>query len=227
MKYLLLSFIAIFIFACTNDLDNESKYDGNIERTEKINRDSSSISHSFIKYPFESGIVEYKNTIMDNNKTVTLYFIDYGKQQCIVSTSELKGEKISTRDFVKDDYYYSLIMSEKRGVKYKITEKNNQIKTNIFVLEKKYLEKIGVRKEESESVIGKECDVYSYIENGIENKIWAWGNLIIKMEAEQNKLKMLMEISRFEKTNVLPFGIFDIPSDFSITEFKGAANAVK
>ena len=213
---LLLSFIAIFIFACNNDSTNESNTNNDNQTSENT---ESSTSADFIKYPFEAGIVVYKNEMMGMSSTMTLYFEDYGKTQCIASQTEMMEKKINTRIFEKDGYFYSLLMDQKTGVKHKMTKTDEGFgKTNPFAFKEEYIKEFGGKKEGNETIIGKECSVYSFVENGIENKIWVWDNLIVKIEAEQNGMKMLMEITKIEETDELPDGIFDVPADFTITE---------
>ncbi len=213
-KLFLLSFIAIFIFACNNDSTNESNSkDNNTEEQTSEN----SASKSFVKYPFESGIIEFKSEMMGMNFIMTLYIKDYGKQQCIASETEMMGKKINTRAFEKDGYLYTLLMEQKTGGKMKITDEDGFGKKNPFAFKEEFLEEVNGKKDGTEEVLGKKCQIYSFIEDGATNKIWVWDNLIIKLEAEQGGMKMLTEVTKIEETNNLPDGIFEVPADFKIT----------
>ena len=214
-KLFLLSFIAIFIFACGNESTDESNSEDNNSQTEEQSSDN---SDSFIKYPFESGVIEFKNEMMGMNSKMTLYFKGYGKTQCIVSEAEMMGKKVNVRSFEKDGYFYTLTMDQKKGFKHKVTKDGGFGETNPFAFKEEYLEEVGGKKEGSEKVMDKECQVYTFVEDGAENKIWVWDNLVMKMTAEQNGMQILIEVTKIEETNSFPDGIFEIPADFDITE---------
>jgi len=212
-KLLLLSFIAIFIFACNNDSSNESNSEDNNNQTTE-----SSDSKLFVKYPFESGIIEFKNEMMGRNTKMALYFKDYGKKQCIVTQAEMMGQKVSTRIFEKDGYFYSLLMEKKTGVKTKITDKEDIGEKNPFAFKEEYLKEVNGKEDGIGEVLGKKCKTYSFVQDGVTNRIWVWDNLIIKMEVEKSGMKMLTEVTKIEETSDFPDGIFDVPADFTITE---------
>ena len=213
---LLLSFITIFIFACNNDSTNKSTSENNNETPKETSENT--VSKSFVKYPFESGIVHYKNEMEGMSSTMTLYFKDYGKQQCIASETEMMGNKINTRAFEKDGYFYTLLMDQKRGGKMKINEGNDFGNINPFAFKEEYIKEVGAKKVSSETVIGRECDVYSFEKDDSNTKIWVWESLIVKIEEERNAMKMVIEVTKFEETDDLPDGIFDVPAGFTITE---------
>ena len=210
----LLGFIAIFIFACNNEATDESNTNDNNQTEEQTSKSST----SFIKYPFESGIIEFKSEMMGMETKMILYFKGYGETQCIATEAEMMGKKINARSLEKDGYFYSLIMEQKTGFKHKVTEDEGFGQTNPFVFKEKYIKEVGGKKEGTEKVMDKDCQIYSFVQDGAENKIWVWGNLVLKMEAVQNDMKILIEVTKIEETSSFPDGIFEIPADFKITE---------
>ncbi|MBN1252922.1 MAG: hypothetical protein JXR51_13155 [Bacteroidales bacterium] len=217
-KLFLLSFIAIFIFACNNSTTDENS-ENNDQQSD--NKDSNiSGNNSFVEYPFESGIIEFKNEIMGASANMTLYFKDHGKIECTVSETEMMGTKMTVRSIVKDGYFYTLSMEQKMGSKFKVDAEVDNENVSMHTFQEKYLAEVGGKKEGTEKILDKECQVYSFAQDGVTYKIWVWKNLIMKMLGEQNGMQMLKEATKIEETSSFPDGIFDIPSDFNITEEK-------
>ncbi len=208
----LLSLITLFFFACNeNTSTNENKNDA--EQKETTNSEST----SFNKYPIKAGIVKYLQNAMGEKTYINLYFKNYGTEECIISQIEIDGEKINKRNIAKSGYLYSLEMTQKTGTKIKTNSNLSPYKTDLKILEAKLTED-GGEKLGTEEILGKTCQIYSMNENGANTKIWIWKTMILKKSTEQNGMTMTMEAKSLEETSNLPKGIFDVPTDFTITE---------
>lgn len=191
----LLSLIALFFFACNNGTSTDE----------------------LVKYPFKAGIVKYENDVMGMKTTLILYIKDYGDVECSVSEVELMGKKMTMKSLIKDGYLYSLSMDQKSGTKVKVDSDFSTYKFDSEMFEET-LDSIGGKKLGTEKILGKTCQVYSMLQDGAEQKLWIWKNMLMKMSAEQNGMVMGMEVISIEETSNFPDGIFDIPADYNITE---------
>ncbi len=194
-KIYLLSLIALFFFACNEGTSTDES----------------------VKYPFESGIVKYENDVMGMKTTLTLYIKDYGDVECSVSEVEMMGRKMTMKSLIKDGYLYSLAMDQKSGTKMKIDPEFSTYSFDTDMFEEK-IDSLGGKKLGTEEILGKTCQIYSMMQEGAEQKMWIWKNMLMKMSAEQNGMVMGMEVKSIEETNNFPDGIFDIPADYNITD---------
>ncbi|RLD64140.1 MAG: hypothetical protein DRI95_10910 [Bacteroidetes bacterium] len=194
-KIYLLSLIALFFFACNEGTSTDES----------------------VKYPFESGIVKYENDVMGMKTTLTLYIKDYGDVECSVSEVELMGKKMTMKSLIKDGYLYSLSIDQKSGTKMKIDQEFSTYSFDTDMFEEK-IDSLGGKKLGTEEILGKTCQIYSMMQEGAEQKMWIWKNMLMKMSAEQNGMVMGMEVKSIEETNNFPDGIFDIPVDYNITD---------
>ena len=194
-KIYLLSLIALFFFACNEGTSTDES----------------------VKYPFESGIVKYENDVMGMKTTLTLYIKDYGDVECSVSEVEMMGRKMTMKSLIKDGYLYSLAVDQKSGTKMKIDPEFSTYSFDTDMFEEK-IDSLGGKKLGTEEILGKTCQIYSMMQEGAEQKMWIWKNMLMKMSAEQNGMVMSMEVKSIEETNNFPDGIFDIPADYNITD---------
>ncbi len=194
-KIYLLSLIALFFFACNEGTSTDES----------------------VKYPFESGIVKYENDVMGMKTTLTLYIKDYGDVECSVSEVEMMGRKMTMKSLIKDGYLYSLAVDQKSGTKMKIDPEFSTYSFDTDMFEEK-IDSLGGKKLGTEEILGKTCQIYSMMQEGAEQKMWIWKNMLMKMSAEQNGMVMGMEVKSIEETNNFPDGIFDIPADYNITD---------
>ena len=203
----LLSLIALFFFACNNETTTDDN-GANVDQTE---------TSSIVKYPIESGIVKYENDVMGMKTSLTLYIKDYGDVECSVSEVEMMGKKMTMKSLVKDGYLYSLSVDQKSGTKMKIDSEFSTYSFDTDLFEEK-IDSLGGKKLGTEEILGKTCQIYSMMQEGAEQKLWVWKNMLLKMSAEQNGMVMGMEVKSMEETNNFPDGIFDIPADYNITD---------
>jgi len=212
-KIYLLSLVALFFFACndgTTTDGNEENVDQTKEQSESTDSDKSTSS---VKYPFEAGIVKYESEVMGMNTVINVYFDNYGALESSISEVEMMGKKMTAKSLVKDGYLYSLAMDQKSGTKVKVESDFATYRFNSELIESKGGKKLG-----EEEILGKNCQIFSLTEDGVESKMWLWKNMLMKVSAEQNGMTYTMEVTKIEETSNFPDGIFDIPSDFNITE---------
>ena len=215
-KIYLLSLISLFFFACDQGTSTDGNKD-NVEQTGGQTKSSGSQTSSLVKYPFKAGIVKYESEAMGMKTVLTMYFKAYGDVESSITKVEMMGKKMTMKSLIKDGYLYSLAMDQKSGTKVKIDSEFSTYRFDPKMIEEK-LSEGGGKKLKDEEVLGKTCQVYSIIEEGVESKMWIWETLLMKMSAEQNGMTMTLKVTNIEETNNFPDGIFDIPADFNITE---------
>jgi len=228
MKKLLYLFISVSIlaFSCNNSENNSNDSDSSsVEaNSNEVNSEENSSNDNDRIYGVKEGMVEYEMDLAGiSTGTIIIYFKDYGNIECTVTDMEMMGMKTLTRTLEVDGYMYSLNMTQKTGSKSKLSEDDEEFAPNNFnfdnisseMKKEMKLEEIG-----TEEVAGKDCKVYELLVEGQKAKFYVWENIPVKYEMSQNNLTMIMKAIKIEKNPSFPSGIFEIPSDFKITDME-------
>ncbi len=223
-KYFILSISLLFLFACdqfTGSNNNQSNKNTSEQKITKkqTKQEAAQSTNLKVKYPFKSGYIKYANDAMGMKSTLTVYFDNYGAQECAVSEMDMGGQKMTMRSLLKGDYLYQLSMDQASGSKVKVDENFRTYLFDTKEFEKKKHEVNG-KKLGTGEVLGKPCQIFSMEENGATSKLWVWKNVMLKMVAQQGAMEMSMEAIEIKETSDLPKGIFEVPEGFKIEEIK-------
>jgi hypothetical protein len=176
-------------------------------------------AQNFKRYAFKSGIVQYKYKGKTTG-TETLYFDDYGRKEAKYThtVSKMFGVKTVEDKIVVLDGATVITYDENTGVSSKninpllssLSEDDN-FDYEEFGL--KTMESLGFKKIGTETVLGKDCDVWEGM-----GTIWVWKGLAIK--TEMNMMGVYFVISATDvKTDVaVPAKKFVIPADAVINK---------
>lgn len=178
------------------------------------------------KYPIKSGIITYDTEAMGMKMPTTLYFDDYGNVECqeVKMEMEMMGTKVTTHNLTitKDGYVYSVDLTNKTGSKMKMmaNASSNMSGMDFSDLSEEFLKSMKMKKEGTESVCGKNCDVYS-IDNesmGMKGTFAIYSSIPLKTNIEAMGIPMVMNATKFEENAEIPADKFEIPADIKMTE---------
>lgn len=179
------------------------------------------------KYNIKSGIITYDTEAMGMKMPTTLYFDDYGNIECqeVKMEMEMMGTKVTTHNLTitKDGYIYTIDLTNKTGSKMKMMPNAataNMSGMDFTNLSEEFLKSMKMKKEGSESVCGKSCDVYS-IDNesmGMKGTFAIYNSIPMKTNIEAMGMPMTMNATKFEENVEIPADKFEVPADIQVTE---------
>ncbi len=179
---------------------------------------STSSTNSYKKYKLETGIITYKSKMLNFDIKTKLYFTDYGENECNESVIEMFGKKNTTRNFIKKDYLYTINLEQGFGSKQKVDSNYNLQQIDFRKFDDKFIKNFNAKEIGEEFVIEKKCKIYSLMFNEIESKYWVWNSIILKMEAEQDNIEIILEAVKIEENIEIPKDIFEIPKEMKIQD---------
>ena len=143
-------------------------------------------------YPLEKGMIVYASEGQPND-TVIFYFDRFGWRQL---TTE-KGEKtyygiktkVNTRLHKDGSAVHTVNQLDKSGITSAETEFVDLARyKNPHELLEAQMSRIGATLIDSEVVLDRTCEVWSYTSKGKQCKIWIWNSLILKDQGEKYTL---------------------------------------
>lgn len=221
MKKLLFLFLSVSImtFACKNSGENQN--DGDSTIVEDNSSDSEDSNSGDRIYKIKKAHIEYEMDMMGTRASINMYFKEYGKTECVEAEMELMGMKSVNRTLELDGFVYNLNMEQKTGSKSDMSKTEEEFNPNDFDFEnipKDLKEKYKIEEIGNEEVAGKTCKVYKFIVDGQDAKFYIWKNIPVKYEISQNNMVLVMKAIKIDENPSFPDGIFEVPSDFEITE---------
>ncbi len=220
MKKLTLAVFAaltVFVFSCNNSGD---KTNNNADSTKTATTENNEVkAPAGSKYQLKSGIVTMNSEVMGIKNTVTMYFDEYGKKESQISTGEFMGVKTENMNLTKDGYMYTVDLLKKTGTKMKILSNNPQ-NLDFSALTEDIMKEMNLKKEGTETFLGKTCDKYSmnYEKMKMKGYYLVWQNIAVKTDMEISGMKMKLEATKIEENVSVPADKFEIPADIKIQE---------
>lgn len=170
------------------------------------------------KYQIKTGIVTYTSQVYGMDQLTIITFDDYGKKEVTDTYTEAMGVKLHNRTIVKDGYSFNLNMDEKRGTKVKMAGTGAAIDyTN---LTKEIEQKMNLKKTGSETLLGKNCDIYSfdYKEMSTKGTTSVYKGIALKSKVNAMGMDVTLTATKFEENPSISQDIFEIPDGFEIIE---------
>ncbi|HKK81828.1 MAG TPA: hypothetical protein VJ909_06255 [Prolixibacteraceae bacterium] len=175
----------------------------------------SSAQKPFKKYPFKSGIIEYK---MEGNAkgTQVLYWDEYGYREVSIEKSEAKifGQTIVTNKTTltlgSKLYEWSegdTVIYESSNPIAETWEDGNYDEDDVEEFSLQTIESLGYEKTGSGMVVGKKCDIYDGL-----GKIWVWKGLSLRTEVKMLGVKTIIAAESIKTNTHVPGSVFKIPS---------------
>lgn len=176
------------------------------------------------KYQIKSGIVEYKITGTQQG-TQTLYFDNWGllTAEFMEVTTKMMGitMRSSTLNLTDKDWTYNINLDDKTGTKISNKElqelMNSTNKKDLEELGRKMLEKLGGRKLNNETFMGRDCEVWEI--SKLNTKVWLYK--YISLKSISNIVgEIVIEATKIDENASVPAEKFIIPKDIKITKQK-------
>lgn len=213
---------AIALSSCGNSTGD--KGNGTSDTT-NTSADASAAGEAKGKYSVKSGIVTFESEAMGMKMPVTLYFDDYGKKECeeVTMEMEMMGTKVESRNatITKDGFVYTVDLVNKTGNKMKQVASAADLKSMDFSnMTDEFLKSMHMKKEGTETICGKTCDVFSIDNPDMKMKgtIAVWNSIAMKMNVDMGGLVVTRNATKFEENASVPADKFDIPADVKIQE---------
>ncbi len=168
------------------------------------------------KYELETGIIEYKSSMMGFDATQTLYFDSYGQRESTETHMEVMGMKTHTITIVKDGIIYTYEPEKKTGTQVSAT--GGPVQINFRELTDELREKMNIREEGTETVLGRPCTKYSVDDLSMNMKgyYWIWKGIPLKMDVDLGMSKMVMEALSMEENADIPAERFEVPAGITM-----------
>lgn len=178
------------------------------------------------KYQIKSGIIRQttKQNLIDVPFEQVIYFDDYGNKERIESRMEMEmmNQKIVSEnvDITVDGYIYKLDMEKKTGTKSKLygTPKNEY---DFSSMAESAAKQFNLVKKPDAVIAGKTCESYEFNNEKYHMKgvVCNYKGISLKSKVSVRGMEVEVEVSKLEENVSIPSDKFDIPKDFTITEF--------
>ncbi len=171
------------------------------------------------RYPVESGIIEYKVSGSQTG-TETLYFDRWGLREVKYTDANMMGNQRSTITLMDGKWTYQIDLGPKTGQKMEtpmLKALVSQAKDKeLFTANEEMMKSAGAEKLGTETIAGKECDVWEI--KGANTKVWLWNWVSLKTEMKMGGMEIRMEAVSVKIGEKIPAEKFAIPEGITITE---------
>lgn len=173
------------------------------------------------KFSLKSAIVSLKSTkqLAGSDVYVKVYIADSGKKYCAVTDTKLtyEGNEIVTTEIsvTKDGYIYTYSPEKKTGVRYASSGNLNMSRIDFAGMNVHTMEEQGFRHEGTETILDKECDVFTLNKPEIrmQGRYCVWQTIPLRYRTSIDNLDLELVATKIEENAAIPKDIFDIPKD--------------
>ncbi len=170
------------------------------------------------KYKLKSAIVTSTMEMpsLKQHSTEVLYFDNYGAQEAKETTGDIMGIKMHTLTFSKDGYTYHIDLENKTGTRTKggVVSADMDYSHLTPKLEAEY----NIKKEGTEEVAGKTCDVYSMDSKMMKGRVSSWQGIPMHMDAAVSGMQMKSTVTSIEENAAIPADKFEVPAGITVKE---------
>ncbi len=208
---MLLSVFAMMVFltSCGGKENKETESKDSTKTTEQTTQNLNP------DQPFgvENGMLEYKMTTLGMESSIKMYWADFGKKTYTETVA------IGMKSYILNDgkMVYSWNDMTKTGTKSKIDTKKAE-SINYRNLDDAALKQFNMKKEGTETIKGKVCDVYTMENAGAKVKTYIWNGLLMKSETVAMGMKTVMEVVELVEGAEAPAGAFELPKGINFTD---------
>jgi hypothetical protein len=158
---------------------------------------------------------------MKQEGTTVLYFDNYGGREALETMTEMKvaGQSIKMHQlrFNKDGYVYDLDLTAKTGIR----RKGGSVvaSTDMSSLSEKMMEKYHVKKEGTENIAGKPCDVMSMDDgSGMKGRVASWNGIPMMSDMQVSGMPIKTVVTKLEEGAKIPDSKFEVPADVKVRD---------
>ncbi len=210
LTFLLLGSLA---FGCNNYDVNEKDEEGRpLDRAVK--------AENVGKYEMEKGQINYEYATGPMSGTQVMKWQNYGEEELRIMEMGIPGDTLTRNLLVMDGYAWSWAEGQSEGVKMRLPLDQD---INFRNLPDSVKQQLNIRETGTETILGKNCTVYSMNFNGgqMAGTVSVWNGIPLKMEMGNKEGKITLLATSIDEHPVLPAGEFEIPNDVTFHETPG------
>lgn len=233
--FLFLSIACLFT-SCKNNTDS-----ANATVKESADKPASEIAVNNLngeRYGIKAAIVESEMSMEKMGKVISIkYFDDYGKKELTKTATAISimGKEINSVSFsmMKDGYMYIWQDGATSGNKIKIdASKFDPKNADLEKLTQEMKDKLKIKEEGTEDILGKTCKVISFIFDdervkGASGKTSVWKGIAMKSEFGVAGHNMLMEAKKIDENPNFATNQFDLPANVTFKEISAPTEEKK
>ncbi len=179
-------------------------------------------------YQVKSAKITYRYEVENAVTDYTLIFSDYGKKAAMDFDIKVEGVTEKSRTISTPEFMYLINYNQKQATKIPVgminesdvEEDEDQLDINQLAAEIK--EKGGI-KIGSETVTGKQCDIYEFsAQAGQTGKFWIWNGLLMKADFVEEGHHAFIEVVDIKIDIKIEESEFEIPAGFNVTDMSDA-----
>ncbi|MBQ6287213.1 MAG: hypothetical protein IJK73_06105 [Bacteroidales bacterium] len=166
------------------------------------------------KYGFKSAIVKLSTDVMGQKITSTTYIDDFGAKECQKTKVSVPGAgEIEAATIMKDGKVWAVDYSSK-----KVLDMTGKTDTppNFLELDEESVKKYELQEVGKETVLDKECTVYTMKEEvqgmKVDRKVWIYKGLMLKQETSAVGMKIKATVIELQEDAAVLPQVFDIPN---------------
>jgi hypothetical protein len=175
------------------------------------------------KYKLESGIVTSSMEMpsMKQSGTTVLYFDKHGAREALetISTMKIAGNAIQMHQlrFNKDGYVYMLDLANKTGVR---TKGGSVVgSTNMADVSESLIKEYHIKKEGTETIAGKTCDMISMDDGkSMKGHVSTWNGITMKTDVSVSGMPMKTVVTKIEENSAIPDSKFEVPAGITVKD---------
>lgn len=176
-----------------------------------------SADQEFKRYGIKSGVIEYELTGAQSGKEV-VYFDDWGFREAKYTETELSfggfSQKINSLTIMEGNMIYNIDLSTNTGTKIENSMFEGLEGEDMEQIGEKMMEQMGGEKTGTETVLGKECDLWEIKQMG--SKTWVWKSIPLKTEVNMGMQMNIVATSISEES--VSAEKFKIPEGVTFTD---------
>ncbi len=186
------------------------------------------------RFSLSSVIVSLKSTapLAGSDVYTKIYIADSGKKYCSVTDTKLtyqEHEIVSTEISVATNgFIYTYNPEKKTGIKYVNTKKSHPLIIDFASLDLLQLESQGIEFTGTETILGKECQVFTLNkpELKMEGRYCVWQTIPLKYRTIIGDLDLEMVATRVEENVSIPKSLFIIPDNIKFNSLAGDSTSL-
>ncbi len=179
------------------------------------------------KYGVASGIITMDLEIEGANSTMktTVYFDHYGKRESsetFSSTTLENGQHFDAHvmAFNMDGYQYQIDFDHKSASKFKYNPEAMSGGFSFATMTEKMKKAYNVKKVGTETILGRECDVYTMDSPDVKGSFSVWKNITFKLHTVSGGFTTNVIARKFIENAPIPKEKFEVPAGFKLTTTK-------
>lgn len=210
-QFLVLALSLVVLASCGGKKENSTNQDSTKTQTSEQSGNKENMG----PYKVEKGTITYEMETMGMKSIINLYWKNFGTISCNETIIEMMGVKSTNIVLTKDGFVISYDLSSKTGRKTKVP---TDAVVDYSNLDSEMMQKMNIKEEGKEDILGKPCVIYSMEYMGVKSKSWVWNGIALKTESNAAGMPMTMIVKSMDVDNDPPAEKFEVPSGIKIMD---------